>query len=180
MKIDMPTLMNDTPTNAYIKANFPHAEKIGVVKNIARRLYVRTRLAEAQNWRCCWCGVKCRPEPGYKNSVTLEHVTPRSEGGSDERDNLAMACHACNSRRGSTDAEVFMRKQPWNSPTASMTRVERQQHKKLRKYVCRAKELKANGWVARSGVRIQNIDAWIDSLKLGEETVKILRAEAKI
>lgn len=32
---------------------------------------------------------------------TFEHVVPRSKGGLDEIDNLAIACRRCNGERGS-------------------------------------------------------------------------------
>ena len=66
----------------------------------AERLYIRTRLAEAQNWKCCWCGRECTDELGKRHSMTIEHVFPRCRGGKDTWDNLAMACNRCNQKRG--------------------------------------------------------------------------------
>lgn len=42
-------------------------------------------------WVCHWCG-------RYGN--TLDHLVPQSIGGTDELDNLVLACMDCNSRRG--------------------------------------------------------------------------------
>lgn len=58
----------------------------------------RDRLAEAQNWRCCYCGV-CMAAPDGRRA-TFEHVLPRSLGGSDLIGNLAISCHDCNNKRG--------------------------------------------------------------------------------
>ena len=34
------------------------------------------------------------------NGATLEHIVPRNHGGTDELDNLAIACARCNSEKG--------------------------------------------------------------------------------
>lgn len=38
------------------------------------------------------------------NWATIEHLTPRSEGGTDELANLALACKLCNSSRADIPA----------------------------------------------------------------------------
>jgi hypothetical protein len=52
------------------------------------------QLAEAQNWRCCYCGVRTNewnaPKP------TIEHVVSLATGGLDHPDNMAMVCLPCN------------------------------------------------------------------------------------
>lgn len=71
------------------------------------------RCSEQQNHRCCYCGSKTwHPfygETGSKRLLaTLEHVVPRSMGGTDSMNNLTMACSRCNSTRGDCfEAEVF-------------------------------------------------------------------------
>jgi 5-methylcytosine-specific restriction endonuclease McrA len=67
----------------------------------AEKLYIRTRLAEAQNWKCCWCGRDCTDELDRRHSMTIEHIVPKSRGGKDTWENLAMACNRCNQKRGS-------------------------------------------------------------------------------
>jgi 5-methylcytosine-specific restriction endonuclease McrA len=43
---------------------------------------------------------------GCDNALTLDHVQPRSRGGSDDPVNLALACKPCNSSKGArTPAE---------------------------------------------------------------------------
>lgn len=52
-------------------------------------------------YRCQYCGA---------SADSIDHVVPRSRGGSDEWDNLAAACRACNSsKRNRTPAEAGMR-----------------------------------------------------------------------
>src|SRR5262249_55182275 len=68
-------------------------------------IILRDRLAEQQNWRCCYCGVRMvgsnrvtgRSDP---DAPTFEHILPRCRGGTDEIDNLAIACWQCNADRG--------------------------------------------------------------------------------
>lgn len=65
------------------------------------------KLSEAQNHRCCYCGrgtwIASFNEGGNIGSMaTLEHVIARADGGTDSLDNLVMACHACNVKRGSS------------------------------------------------------------------------------
>ncbi len=61
---------------------------------------LRRRLAEAQNWRCCWCGREMEETGTGPRRATFEHIQPFAKGGSDHPDNLAVACADCNLRRG--------------------------------------------------------------------------------
>lgn len=60
----------------------------------------RIRLAEAQNWRCAYCGGCMDVDTSQPNEATREHVIPRRFGGSDAGSNLIAACAGCNSARG--------------------------------------------------------------------------------
>jgi len=60
-------------------------------------LYLRDGLA------CCYCGEGV--EDGAK--LTLDHLTPYTNGGTNEATNLVTACHRCNSARGARSVEVF-------------------------------------------------------------------------
>ena len=62
---------------------------------------MRWRLAEQQNWRCCWCGIRMEGAGFALDAPTFEHIVPRSKGGTDELDNIAVACRRCNEERGS-------------------------------------------------------------------------------
>lgn len=42
------------------------------------------------------------PAGHYKRMLTLDHIKPRSKGGTHDADNLRVACASCNSRRGPT------------------------------------------------------------------------------
>lgn len=60
---------------------------------------------------CVYCGTPLRrPGPGVKRApdlATLDHVRPRSLGGPLTRENLVLACSACNNARGTMEADAF-------------------------------------------------------------------------
>src|SRR5262249_43951368 len=53
----------------------------------------RQALRERYGFRCGYCGVR-ETEAGAE--LTVDHFQPRSQGGTDEADNLVYCCHACN------------------------------------------------------------------------------------
>src|SRR5262245_20553159 len=54
---------------------------------------VREYLLEKWNRRCAYCGTT-------SVALQVEHIVPRSRGGSDRVSNLTLACEACNERKG--------------------------------------------------------------------------------
>jgi hypothetical protein len=58
-----------------------------------RRIYAR------DGHRCQWCGAPAITDTGLVLQLTLDHVIPRSQGGSNRYWNLITACRGCNSRR---------------------------------------------------------------------------------
>ena len=52
----------------------------------------RARIYERDGFACVYCGAD--------GDLTLDHIIPRSRGGSDDDDNLATACRRCNCRKG--------------------------------------------------------------------------------
>jgi 5-methylcytosine-specific restriction endonuclease McrA len=54
-------------------------------------------------------GARCRYCGRTDNPLSIDHVVPRCQGGSDNADNLAVACRRCNSRKnGRTPAQAGM------------------------------------------------------------------------
>jgi 5-methylcytosine-specific restriction endonuclease McrA len=47
--------------------------------------------------RCYWCGCTLSRE-----QITLDHLMPRSEGGSNSLENLRLTCFSCNNQRGNS------------------------------------------------------------------------------
>jgi hypothetical protein len=81
-------------------------------------------LCEAQNWRCCYCGIHMelgrermwtdqtwRATTGV--GATIEHVVPRVAGGTNDWFNLAAACRLCNNARSAMKAERYLRFVMW-------------------------------------------------------------------
>jgi hypothetical protein len=64
----------------------------------ATRTLVRHRAAD----RCEYCGLQQDLSP--LATLHVEHVLPRKHGGTDEPENLALACIDCNLRKGSNVA----------------------------------------------------------------------------
>lgn len=66
---------------------------------------VREYLLEKWGRRCAYCGAE---------NVLLEvdHIVPRSRGGSDRVSNLTLACHSCNQKKGARPIEEFLSKKP--------------------------------------------------------------------
>lgn len=80
-----------------------HARAEGNCLETSRSPALRRKLAEAQNWRCCYCGCRMTDEGGHGNGprqATFEHVVPRALGGADREWNLVIACRLCNNTRG--------------------------------------------------------------------------------
>lgn len=61
---------------------------------------VREYLLEKWGRACVYCGVTDVP-------LEVEHIIPRSRGGSDRVSNLTVACHECNQEKGHQTAEEY-------------------------------------------------------------------------
>jgi len=58
-----------------------------------------------KNGAICWyCGYDLTT-----NEIHIDHIHPRSEGGSDDIDNLALSCEFCNRAKFNRDVTVFLR-----------------------------------------------------------------------
>lgn len=69
----------------------PHGSNSWIRRDKRLAIYLR------DGWRCVWCGESGgdADAPG----MTLDHLRPRTEGGSNEADNLVTSCLACNTSR---------------------------------------------------------------------------------
>jgi len=61
---------------------------------------VREYLLEKWHRKCSYCGAKDTP-------LEIEHMVPKSRGGSDRVSNLCLACTPCNKKKGSQTAAEF-------------------------------------------------------------------------
>jgi 5-methylcytosine-specific restriction endonuclease McrA len=62
-------------------------------------------LLEKWHRTCAYCGATNVP-------LEIEHIVPRSRGGSDRVSNLTLACRPCNERKGHQSIEDFLQRQP--------------------------------------------------------------------
>ena len=53
-------------------------------------------VADRANYCCEYCHSQLRFSP---DPFSIEHIVPRAAGGTDEMDNLALACQGCNNRK---------------------------------------------------------------------------------
>jgi 5-methylcytosine-specific restriction endonuclease McrA len=65
----------------------------------------REYLLEKWNRQCAYCGVEEVP-------LEIEHIQPKSKGGSDRISNLCLACRKCNQGKGNKDIKDFLKGKP--------------------------------------------------------------------
>ncbi len=63
---------------------------------------VREYLLEKWDRKCAYCGNKDIP-------LEIEHIQPKSRGGSDRISNLTLACRSCNEKKGNKPVEEFLK-----------------------------------------------------------------------
>lgn len=61
---------------------------------------VREYLLEKWDRKCAYCGKDNIP-------LEIEHIIPKSKGGTDRVSNLTISCHKCNQKKGNKTAEEF-------------------------------------------------------------------------
>ncbi|AOY81909.1 RNA-guided endonuclease IscB [Moorena producens JHB] len=66
---------------------------------------VREYLQEIWGRECAYCGKQNTP-------LQIEHIHPKSKGGSDRVSNLCLACEKCNQKKGNKPIEEFLTKKP--------------------------------------------------------------------
>ena len=73
-----------------------------------RIMLSRKNILRRDNFRCQYCGVR--------ESLTVDHVVPKSRGGQDTWKNLVAACTGCNNKKGSRtpdEARMPLRRKPF-------------------------------------------------------------------
>jgi hypothetical protein len=66
---------------------------------------VREYLLEKWRRQCGYCGAKDK-------RLEVDHIVPRSHGGSDRVSNLTLSCEPCNNKKNQRPAAVFLAKKP--------------------------------------------------------------------
>ncbi len=66
---------------------------------------MREYLLEKWDRKCAYCGNRNVP-------LEIEHIQPKSKGGSDRVSNLTLACRSCNEKKSNKSAEEFRKNKP--------------------------------------------------------------------
>jgi hypothetical protein len=81
-----------------------HLQRYERIPSLAIRL-TRSNLLLRDNQQCQYCGSR----PGIRH-LNVDHVRPRSRGGTDSWENLVVSCRSCNLKKGQrTPEEAGMR-----------------------------------------------------------------------
>ena len=84
-------------------------KKIKSDKNIAKKYKIKYEVIDRKlvfmkhNYICTSCGVKCvhpnKDNYNQSNAATLDHIIPKSKGGSHTYDNVTLLCRSCNTTK---------------------------------------------------------------------------------
>ena len=69
----------------------------------AKKLW-RQAIKEANNYECIYCG-----EKHHEHDLTIDHVHPRTMGGTNITSNCVPACRSCNQSKGSQNWITWFR-----------------------------------------------------------------------
>src|SRR5262245_61884880 len=81
------------------------AQRLRVLAIVASdATFERMQVGEDELWvgKCLHCGARLAVslEGQPLGSASIEHIVPRTRGGTDDRENLALACARCNQEKG--------------------------------------------------------------------------------
>lgn len=75
--------------------------------------WLSLRIWERDGWQCGYCGNHLeRKHPDPRHDATVDHITPKAAGGTDDPENLISSCRRCN---GLKSDKVAVR-MPWFNP----------------------------------------------------------------
>ena len=66
---------------------------VRIPRDAHRRKITRRAVFARDRWTCQYCG-------GVRGTLTIDHVVPRSRGGTSEWENIVACCAPCNRRKG--------------------------------------------------------------------------------
>jgi 5-methylcytosine-specific restriction endonuclease McrA len=94
--------------------------KVRCIHNAKQRQHTVQRLAAMYGYICWYCGADISGTAALK--LRLDHIVPRSKGGTNEGSNLALACEVCDGAKANMSLHQFLE---WlHSPKKSVYRVE--------------------------------------------------------
>jgi len=96
------------------KMENPEISGVEYQQGVLHGYEVREYLLEKWGRQCSYCGAKNTP-------LEVEHIHPKSKGGSNRISNLSLACRDCNQAKGNSDIRDFLSQKP-----AVLTRILKQ------------------------------------------------------
>lgn len=64
-------------------------------------------ISKKQKYKCKYCKRRTTFKTGHHRQATLDHIVPRSDGGTDDESNLLMVCKNCNENKSSLSRIEF-------------------------------------------------------------------------
>lgn len=101
------------------------APAVAVLVKVVRSVYrgrvpfSRRNLLARDRFACVYCGSRAKP-------ITMDHVIPRSRGGTTDFDNCVACCRACNTKKGALlprEAGMVLHHRPWQPTIAEFIRI---------------------------------------------------------
>ena len=77
------------------------------IKKALSRTNLKAAVLQRDGNKCAYCG-----KYGKRNKLEMEHVVPRSTGGSDRYDNRVASCKDCNAKKNNRPLEEFLKRRP--------------------------------------------------------------------
>ena len=103
---------------------------------------IRNYLLEKHNRKCFYCGKNV-------SKFEVEHMTPKTRGGSNRIDNLTLSCHDCNQKKDTLTAEEFI-KQTLPAKKAATKIKQLPNEKRLFKYMT---QMNATRWALYNTIK---------------------------
>jgi 5-methylcytosine-specific restriction endonuclease McrA len=138
----------------------------------------REYLLEKWGRQCAYCGVKDVP-------FQVEHIHPRTKGGSNSITNLTLSCEKCNTKKGTRDIKDFLKKDPIRlekilkqakRPLADAAAVNTTRFALLEALKATGLPVEtASGGLTKFNRNQQNLEKahWIDAACVGESTSRL-------
>ncbi len=140
---------------------------------------LREYLLERDNRCCAYCDKNDKP-------LQIEHIVPRSKGGSNRVSNLTLSCEKCNLKKGTQSIEEFLKKDPERlkkikahvkKPLAAAATVNATRFALLERLHTTGLPVETgSGGLTKFNRSQQRIDKthWTDAAAVGESTPKLL------
>jgi hypothetical protein len=100
------------PSNGVALSYHQYLWTMDCLKSSEAKRRWRKAIKDSWNNRCCFCG----QPPISDQSLTIDHLKPRSKGGEDVITNCLPACLEHNQSKGSSDWKPWFRQQSFYEP----------------------------------------------------------------